>query len=250
MEADTTPIERGIPFAGRLVCEIHEDRKNQTRRPISLKPGETEIHQVPSGRFYALAAGIRTREIKSRYGYAGDILYIRETWKPDVSEPEIAKSGCNVWTMGTSYRADDAFIPIENTEKAADLWMEQRRVNEQYPANEPAKWRPSLHMPKWVHRTKLLITGVRVEALQIISEEDARNEGPPRNWTGPDFTDYDPDEHGYLDNLGLSKNECFYYYCDGRTAFKDSWDRHYGGDQKKCWDSNPFVFVYNFERMQ
>jgi len=40
-----------------------------------------------------------------------------------------------------------------------------------------AKWRPSIHMPKWASRAVVEILSIRAERIQDITEEEAKNEG-------------------------------------------------------------------------
>ncbi len=102
------------------------------------------------------------------------------------------------------------------------------------------KWRPSIFMPKEACRIKLRVTNVRVERLQDITEEDAIAEGinwldeacySNNGWT-PTF--YDPDSGGSP------------VFRDGFTALWDSINakRGYG------WDTNPWVWVIEFERVE
>lgn len=80
------------------------------------------------------------------------------------------------------------------------------------------------------HRIK--ITNVRVERLQDISEEDSLNEG--LQWAhGIFYVNYNK-ENGSRMNLGN----------DYRNAFATLIDNVSG---KGTWESNPLVFVYDFE---
>jgi len=93
---------------------------------------------------------------------------------------------------------------------------------------ESKNWIPSIFMPRWASRLTLEVTGVRVERVQDISEEDAETEGVEPPMLHPD----DPA------NLDVA-----------RGAFADLWDainakRGYG------WASNPWVWVVTFTRVQ
>lgn len=81
----------------------------------------------------------------------GDVLWVRENWKPH--------------SLYAGWKPRD--IPPSNVFYAAD---------EKYaPSNTP--WVPSIHMPRWASRLTLEVTAVKVEQLQDISEEDALAEG-------------------------------------------------------------------------
>ena len=86
------------------------------------------------------------------------------------------------------------------------------------------RWRPSIHMPRWASRITLEVTGVRVERLQDISEEDAKLEGA-------DGAKY----------LGQGFDQCVY-----REAFRALWESINGTDSG---DVNPWVWVIDFKRV-
>ena len=111
----------------------------------------------------------------SPYGRTGDRLWVRETW------------GHNPEGPGYVYRSDGDF----------DMKFHGDR------------WRPSIHMPRWASRITLEVTGVRVERLQDINEEDALAEGV---------------EH----------------------AFRSLWESINGPGS---WDANPWVWVVEFRRV-
>jgi hypothetical protein len=87
------------------------------------------------------------------------------------------------------------------------------------PADE-IRWTPSIHMPRWASRLTLEITGVRVERLRDLNEEDAKSEGitPPSGGVLPGW--------------------------EYRINFRDLWMSIYGADN---WEANPWVWVIEFK---
>ena len=85
-------------------------------------------------------------------------------------------------------------------------------------------WRPSIHMPEEYARIFLEITGVRVERLQDMTEVDCHREGTRANFDGQVFY-----PEGYV--------------------FKQRWNSkiHKKDLDKYGWESNPYVFVYEFK---
>ena len=89
--------------------------------------------------------------------------------------------------------------------------------------DEPT-WKPSVFMPRWASRITLKVTSVRLERLQEITPDDCIREGV--NWveTGPNFADI-------------------------TGAFRDLWGS-INGKRGYGWDSNPYVWVVSFERVE
>jgi hypothetical protein len=117
--------ERPILFSGPMVRALLEGRKTQTRRIVKGHP-----HVLPP------------LNIGCPYGVPGDRLWVRETWHPSDSGPEL-------------YAAD-----YDSKERAG-----------------VEAWKPSIHMPRRASRITLEVTDVRVERLQDITEDEARAEG-------------------------------------------------------------------------
>ena len=160
-------MERGILFKAPMVLAIIDNRKTMTRRVCDVQPFFVEDQGLWHA-FYPWGDGghgmYETKEemmdeawplllARCPYGKVGDILYVRETfsgpdWLMDVPPSEWGKNQ-RIW-----YWADG--------DPLAGDWT----------------WpKPSIHMPRWVSRIDLEITGVRIEWLQDISEEDALAEG-------------------------------------------------------------------------
>lgn len=151
--------DRPILFSGPMVRAIIEGRKTQTRRII--EPHEP-APLVAGGE--KPAGNLVTLKIPARHGgwmqgptfklkYApGDRLWVREAWTDIDAQPhcDLAYAGMT----GFAYRAtDDDEMTI------------------------PPRWRPGIHMRRVDSRLTLLVTAVRVERLQDISEANAIAEG-------------------------------------------------------------------------
>lgn len=105
--------------------------------------------------------------------------------------------------------------------------------------NKPfGKWGCANKLPGWNNKMfvradlmpyRIKITNIRVERLQNISEEDCLKEGIKRK-----------NERYVIEN---EKGVCFYTN-DVRLAFRYLIDKTCG---KGTWDSNPWMFVYDFE---
>jgi hypothetical protein len=156
--------EHPILFSGPMVRAIRVDLKSQTRRVITAQLANGWHFDTPvqfgritsphpkRGRFGAFirrGEGTQFPEIDiipCPYGQPGDHLWVRETWGYG-SEPVPYSTSHFV------YRADG-----------------ERNVSSNF-------WRPSIFMPRKASRIMAEITGIRLERLQNISEEDARAEG-------------------------------------------------------------------------
>lgn len=105
-------------------------------------------------------------------------------------------------------------------------------------ANDPSglPWRGSTQMPRLHSRITLRVTGLRVERVQEISEEDARAEGVL----------YVPG-HGEITWFDLMSDLGWSNYLNCRMGFEVLWNSLYGPD---AWAANEWVSVTSFERIE
>ena len=196
--------ERPILMSGQMVRAILDGRKTQTRRPIADVSADCELFLDAGDGFWQQCyrdggGAIHSKSWLSRcpYGQPGDRLYVRETWQDTRSpgEPQNARQ--------IMYRADDDRSLIG--------------------------WRPSIHMPRWASRITLEITGVRVERVQDISEDDAMAEG-------------------MISTAKLNEANDDYAGMYARDIFSQEWDSIYA-KRGMGWDDNPWVWVIEFRRI-
>jgi hypothetical protein len=212
--------ERPIIFSASMVRAILEGRKTQTRRVVKGIDSDgcfTTVTDVGFPRVPHTASTI-TQQFKCPFGVPGDRLWVRESIRLNLDK-------------GWCYEADGQALQYgKDDEDTAIAWVEIRPAKQRYC--------PSIHMPRWASRIKPEVTGVRVERLQAISEEDARAEGLFHN------------QHGYEGSRGFFSD-------NPRTAFADIWDSIYSnhreiamGEAKCAWYINPWVWVVEFRKVE
>ena len=200
--------ERPILFSAPMVRALLDGIKTQTRRVAKHPLLQTLSYVVNiDGDWFGDEEG--DFQIKCPYGQPGDQLWVRETWR----KVEPGECGCSEHcnhSAGYDYRATGS-------------------------GDDETTWKPSIHMPRAASRIQLEITGVRVERLQDISEEDAKAEGCPCYVCG---------------NLMDGKNEddchCFHRKA-GVTDYLKLWESINGPGS---WAANPWVWVIEFRREQ
>ena len=194
--------DRPILFSGAMVRALLENRKSQTRRLAwrDCRPHESGVHER-----------LPTVWQKAK---PGDRLWARETWATapmfDCDPPRMTGLKTPFW-----YLADGG------TMNAVDHQP------------KPGKTRVSIHMPRWVSRLTLVVTDVRMQRLQEISEEDCLAEGPPNTEYAPGFLA--PDETFIRTAPGLLATP--------RAWYRKLWDKING---KGAWDANPEVVALTF----
>lgn len=228
--------EKPILFNTAMVRAIMSGKKTQTRRIAFKAEDLTEFKHAmyPEGMWYKgrvyknMDDFLRDRQIpKCRYK-AGDMLYVRETWK----QATVGTAGPGLIDLYL-YKADE---PQDTT----GMMVEGR-------------WHPSIHMPKEAARIWLKVTNVRCERLQDMDEDDAYYEG--FRGCPHELALYFKDGSAEPCHVSGEGCPCDYWYCNHspQEGFgRDIWDKtikpddlpHYG------WDANPWVWAIEFERVE
>jgi hypothetical protein len=210
---EVTMPEKPILFKGPMVRAILEGRKTQTRRVVKHNPfyGEPDWERAfPDG---LTTPYLHVPQAGGEYGdktvqrlYCpydpGDTLWVRETWAEDFEHNRCF------------YRADSDdghHVPYEVSGAGGFGGGVGLATID--------TWRPSIYMPRKYSRITLEVTGVRVERVRSITEEDALAEGV--TWE----LDFTP-----------------------QMNYAELWNsinakRGYG------WESNPWCWVVEFRRV-
>jgi hypothetical protein len=201
----TTVKERPIPFNGKMVKAILSGTKTQARRVVKPQPYKMIDGWPYRSVFDRIAQAIIGNKVhRCPYGKPGDRLWVKEThYLTDDGHKEFAVYAADADDVKLHLARIDALGP----NFPADIAAKHRKL------------RPSIHMPRWASRITLEITGVRVERLQEITEDDAKAEGA----------------------------QCGVGCPDHRIAFGRLWENINGAGS---WADNPFVWVLEFKRIE
>lgn len=236
-----------ILFSTPMVQAILDGRKTMTRRIMKQqikdcdhsrfaeaewkdKPTEWSEAALKAGRAYCGMCGNGVEYSKDYggincpYGKPGDLLYVRENWFP------VAINGSKVM--------------VGYYDKSPDHTIEFTTDRIGFYSRQMAKGRiiPSIHMPKEAARTWLQVTGIKIERLQDITEEDAKAEGV--TVTPGQVASNEIHRHVLKDRIPAG---------DHQLAFANLWrEIHFTSIQdqlsgKDGWNENPWVWVVSFK---
>jgi len=198
--------DRPILFSAPMIRALIEGRKTQTRRLCKWAP--TLPQDGPA--------------ISNERIQVGDRLWVRE------ATTRFDRGTCDqhVW-----YRAGHNHLDVP----AGNWWLTATPdQHSEWPRDRPgpaggAPYNvPSIHMPRWTSRLTLIVTGVKVERLQDISEADAIAEG------------VECDSDGWRDYLMPTTQCC----ASARESFRTLWASING---RVLWAANPWVAAYTFD---
>ena len=240
-------------FNGEMVRAILNGRKTQTRRVMKVQPSDG-FHPTHNGYDLDLNAHWYTPGVVDKNGYlqpakkdvfgvadenegytcpfgaVGDRIWVRETWgvvSHELDEdgriqpwsPDRPATAIHEMPFGNGYYTGHAIYAADGEFTWGD--------DDGYEDGRSC-WKPSIHMPRAACRILLEVTGVRVERLNSISQEDAQAEGMELTGWRPTYSD--PDSGG----------EVWTPY----DNFAQLWESIYG---EESWKANPLVWVIEFK---
>ncbi|HIC8803536.1 TPA: hypothetical protein ACW720_003501 [Enterobacter asburiae] len=222
--------ERGMIFNGEMVRAILGGQKTQTRRIVNwrglseglnLNFSGLRVCEYPKGWVIESESRSSTewrcQPTPFPFGAVGDRIWVRETFQGPLFDLEQMEA----YQEDSSKFHKPEFCVYKADGKPAPEYFDADD-------NLHCGWRPSIHMPRWASRITLEITGVRVERLNTISQEDAQAEGMElTGWRQHTLT-------------RIAEGEVLTPY----DNFAQLWESIYG---EGSWHTNPWVWVIEFK---
>lgn len=258
MTQKTKVQERPILFNTEMVRALLNGEKTQTRRVVKCKAtieaaqswcqvvetkdavriGKNKIGPESIGHMCSINPGPTLEDcvkIFCPFGKKGDRLWVRETWRIGAWDEN---DGLFAIDYRDGPRREWLRDPNDHDGSKFNLLWQQctdelikkgiaSDSNGQYqwePGDSPLRWRPSIHMPRWVSRISLEIVDVRIERLHGISESDCRAEGYPNERN--------------IRSGGSNIDPWLWF----RTVWKST-------NGHESWESNPLVWVIEFKNI-
>lgn len=227
--------ERPILFSAPMVRAILEDKKTVTRRIVKPQPESHEEIRLAAdapGRpdadwFLVKHDALNTwAPLRCPYGAPSDRLFVKETWQ----------SACALDSMSPNTIAEKCIDAGYSSPWAPLRYVADGATNGCSLLDFGGKWgktRVSIHMPRWASRITLEVTGVRVERLHDITEEDARAEGVA---------------FGEMQDAIINGERGRVAFFNARDAFAHLWNAING--KRAPWASNPWLWCISFRRVE
>lgn len=197
--------DKPIIFSAPMIRALLDDRKHQTRRVLKPQP-LADMSLI----------GIYAPKLTAVFGY--------ETPDSDLKVRLRFMPRDRVWVKekyaivpSTAYRMSEG---VNQTVNPSDSDMAAVYAAG-WERSKPS-WKSPMFMPKWASRITLIITDVRVQRLQDISEDDAIAEGCSRD-----------------DPINPCRNP-------GVKGFYHTW-QSINSKRGFDWSSNPWVAAYSFQ---
>lgn len=199
-------VDRPIIFSGPMVRALLDGRKSQTRRLA------WRFKEVP----HDDSEGLLKLPSPWQKAKPGDRLWVRENFRYTHWDEDgiiwVRYEADGAESDGLTH-ADDPMELIERL--CAKLDRAGVPINgDGYQSSRELGITPCIHMPRWASRLTLVVTAVKVERLQAISDEDVLAEGVSAD-NGPGTV----------------------------AAFMDLWNSLHGAD---AWAANPEVVALTF----
>ena len=206
--------EKPIIFSGQRVRAILEGRKTQTRRVV--KPASNQkwlTHEILCG-----SPSVTVFEQWAQFAHplGGPLTCVR------IPLPV----GTRLWVRETYGTRTDLFHVEYQADRQEPIGLPFEHIYD-----EQTRWRSSMFMPRRLSRIDLLVTDVRCQRLQEITEEDAIAEGAAP-WP------HNPEQPMTSGELGSAS--------PFRSGFACLWD-DINAARGYTWFSNPWVWAYTFQ---